>query len=75
MPTPTEEERERRRARNLELIQSFRLMDDPFMTRVFQDDIEGGQLLATIMTGRDDITVTKVITQHYPPHLRGRRVR
>ena len=75
MPTPTEEERERRRARNLELIQSFRLMDDPFMTRVCQDDIEGGQLLATIMTGRDDITVTKVITQHDLPNLRGRSVR
>ena len=71
----TEEARAARRAENLKLIQSFRLMDDPFMTRVFQDDIECGQLLATLMTGRDDIVVTKVITQHDLPNLRGRSVR
>lgn len=50
-------------------------MDDPFMTRIFQDDIKGGQLLATLMTGRDDITVTKVITQHELKNLLGRSVR
>ena len=75
MPGMTDEERERRRMENLQLIQDARLMDDPFMTRVFQDDTDGGQLLATLMTGRDDITVTKVITQHELPNLRGRSVR
>jgi len=71
----TEEERAKRRKMTLEILKTFRLMDDPFMSRVFQDDIECGQLLATIMTGRDDITVTKVITQHEIKNLRGRSVR
>ena len=75
MPDMTDEERERRRMENLQLIQDARLMDDPFMTRVFQDDTDGGQLLATLMTGRDDINVTKVIAQHELPNLRGRSVR
>ena len=75
MPGMTDEERERRRMENLQLIQDARLMDDPFMTRVFQDDTDGGQLLATLMTGRNDINVTKVITQHELPNLRGRSVR
>ena len=75
MQKTSETEREQRRKKNIELIQAFCLMNDPFMTRVFQDDIEGGQLLATLMTGRDDITVTKVITQHDLPNLHGRSVR
>lgn len=74
-PDMTEEKRAARRAKNIELIKKFRLMDDPFMSRVFQDDIDGGQLLATIMTGRDDITVTRVITQHELKNLHGRSVR
>lgn len=74
-PNFTEKERAKRRAKMLELLQSFRLMDDPFMSRVFQDDIPCGQLLATIMTGRDDITVTKVVTQHELKNLQGRSVR
>lgn len=42
-PDMTEEERIKRRAENLRLIQDFRLMDNPFMGRVFQGDIELGQ--------------------------------
>ena len=75
MPDMTDEERERRRMENLQLIQDARLMDDPFMTRVFQDDTDGGQLLATLMTGRNDITVTKVIAQHEIKNLYGRSIR
>lgn len=74
-PDMTEEERARRRAKNLELIQDFRLMDNPFMGRVFQGDIELGQLAATLMTKRDDITVTSVITEHELKNLHGRSVR
>lgn len=74
-PNMTEEERNRRREENIKLIQDFRLMDNPFMGRVFQDDLKLGQLLATLMTGRNDITVTKVITEHEIPNLRGRSVR
>ena len=74
-PDMTEEERTKRREENIRLIQSFRLMDNPFMGRVFQDEIELGQLAATIMTGRDDIIVTSVITEHELPNLRGRSVR
>ena len=71
----TEEDRARRRAENIRLIQDFRLMDNPFMGRVFQDEIALGQLLATRMTGRDDITVTNVVTEYELKNLRGRSVR
>lgn len=74
-PDMTEEERAKRRAKNIERIQKFRLMDNPFMGRVFQGDIELGQLAATILTGRDDITVTSVITEHELKSLHGRSVR
>lgn len=50
-------------------------MDNPFMGRVFQGDIELGQLAATLMTKRDDITVTSVITEHELKNLHGRSVR
>ena len=71
----TEGDRARRRAENIRLIQDFRLMDNPFMGRVFQDEIALGQLLATRMTGRDDITVTNVVTEYELKNLRGRSVR
>ncbi len=74
-PSMTEEDRFARRKENLEAIQRFRLMDNPFMGRVFQGDIELGQLVATVMTGRDDIAVSSVITEHTLPNLRGRSVR
>ena len=74
-PDMTEEERARRRAKNLELIRQFRLMDNPFMGRVFQGDLELGQLLAMLMTGRNDLTVTSVITEHELKNLHGRSVR
>ena len=72
-PDMTEEKRTKRRKKNLELIQKLRLMDNPFMARVFQGDVEIGQLSATLMTGRDDITVTSVITEHELKNLRMKR--
>lgn len=74
-PDMTEEERAKRRAKNLELIQQLRLMDNPFMGRVFQGDIVLGQLVAVLMTGRDDITITDVVTEHELKNLHGRSVR
>ena len=74
-PDMTEEQRAKRRKKNLELIRDFRLMDNPFMGRVFQGDIELGQLAATLMTGRDDITVTSVATEYEIKNLCGRSVR
>lgn len=71
----SEEERAKRHEENIRLIQDFRLMDNPFMGRVFQGEIELGQLLATRMTGRDDITVTSVITEYELKNLHGRSVR
>ena len=74
-PDMTEEQRAKRRKKNLELIRDFRLMDNPFMGRVFQGDIELGQLAATLMTGRDDITVTSVATEYEIKNLCDRSVR
>lgn len=38
-------------------------MDDPFMTKVFEDDIERTQLILRIILENDTIKVKKVSTQ------------
>ena len=43
-------------------IQSFRLMDDDFMTVVFDGDNEATEFLLRILLNRDDLSVKKVTT-------------
>lgn len=47
----------------LNSIKEFTLMDDPFMTKVFEDDIEHTQLILRIILENDTIKVKKVSTQ------------
>ena len=48
---------------DLQILAGFRLLDDDFMTMVFQENIEATRLLLNILLKRADIEVVEVITQ------------
>lgn len=56
-------------------IQALRLMDDDFMTVVFDGDIPLTELLLRILLSRDDLRVKSVMTQKEKRNLFGRSVR
>ena len=56
-------------------IQAMRLMDDDFMTVVFDGDNEITEFLLRILLNRDDLRVKKVTTQEEKRNLFGRSVR
>ena len=56
----------------LNSIKEFTLMDDPFMTKVFEDDIERTQLILRIILENDTITVKQASTQKRLKNLQGR---
>ena len=56
-------------------IQAMRLMDDDFMTVVFDGDNEATEFLLRILLNRDDLHVKKVTTQKEKRNLFGRSVR
>jgi len=56
-------------------IQAMRLMDDDFMTVVFDGDNEATEFLLRILLNRDDLRVKKVTTQKEKRNLFGRSVR
>ena len=60
--------------KDLERIRAFRLIDDTFMTVVFQD-IQCTQLLIRCVLQRDDLEVLRVQTQRELKNLWGRSVR
>ena len=64
----------RRKYRYYDQIQQFRLIDDTFMSVVFQD-VDCTQFLVRTLLQDDDLTVTKVETQNSLKNLRGRSVR
>ncbi len=59
-----------RRAELLEIIRNFRLMDDTFMSKVFEDK-ECSELLLRVILGRDDLTVVRVVSQFELKNLQG----
>jgi hypothetical protein len=56
-------------------IQALRLMDDDFMSVVFDGDIELTEFLLRILLSRDDLTVKSVMSQKEKRNLFGRSVR
>lgn len=58
----------------LERIRSLRLMDDEFMTKVFEDK-DCAQLLLRIILERNDLTVLQVVVQRGIKNLQGRSIR
>ena len=59
----------------LERIRAMRLFDDELMSLVFSGDIEATQLLIRILLNRNDLTVTKSMTQIQKTNLFGKSVK
>ena len=63
------------RAEDLQRLRGFRLMDDDFMSKCFEDNIPCTELVLSIVLGRDDLKVESVRTQYAIANLQGRSVR
>ena len=63
------------RLRAYQTLQSFTLMDDTFMTSVFDNDTEVTAYLINTILGRNDIHVISVVAQDSINNLYGRGVR
>lgn len=59
----------------LKKIQEFRLLDDDFMSRVFDENIECTELILRIILDKPDIKVSEVHTQREIKNLLGHSVR
>ena len=64
-----------KRTELLQKIKEFRLFDDDFMSRVFDNNIECTELILRIILNNQDIKVKKVCTQSEIKNLFGRSVR
>ena len=64
-----------KRTELLQKIKEFRLFDDDFMSRVFDNNIECTELILRIILNNQDIKVKKVCTQSEIKNLYGRSVR
>jgi hypothetical protein len=62
------------REEQMEIIKKFRLIDDTFMSKVFEDKA-CAELLLSVILGRDDLTVQKVVSQLEIKNLQGRSSR
>ena len=65
---------ERKHQEDLQRLRGFRLLDDDFMTKVFEDEDCAGVLLKIILH-RDDLTVKRSNSQYTIKNLQGRSVR
>lgn len=65
-----EEKREKIQKR----IKGFRLFDDEFMTKCFEDDIECTELVLRIIMDKSDLKVKKAHVQHMIKNLQGRSI-
>ena len=66
---------EARHARYREIIQSFTLMDDVFMTAVFQDSLPCVDLVLQIILEKPNLRATRVVVQDTLKNLHGHDVR
>lgn len=66
---------ERKHEKLLQRIRDFRLLDDDFMTKCFEENIEATELVLSIILERTDIRVKKIQTQYNMKNIRGRSVR
>lgn len=65
---------ERKHAEDLQRLRGFRLLDDDFMSKVFEDKA-CSQFLLQIILNRKDLHVQKVHAQHDVKNLQGRSIR
>ena len=66
---------EARRKRILAKIKDFRLFDDDYMTKFFEDDLESTSLLLQIILENPTVRATKAVSQRSIKNLQGRSVR
>lgn len=66
---------DRKREKIFEKIKEFRLFDDDFMSRVFEEDYECMEFVLHIIMGKPDLKVKEVRTQYSIKNLLGRSVR
>lgn len=71
----SEDKDSKRKKLLLAKIAQFRLFDDDFMSKVFEDDIEATEFLLRIILQRDDLEVTESKGQVSIKNLLGRSVR
>ncbi len=69
-----EVERELQHQEDLQRIRGFRMIDDDFMNVVFDDNVEGTELLLRIILNNPTINVNSVKTQRVIKNLLGRDV-
>lgn len=72
--SPVPSDFDRKHQEDLQRIRNFRLMDDDFMCKVFEDAV-CAELLLKIILNRNDLTVQEVHGQHNIKNLQGRSVR
>lgn len=66
---------EKKRMDILKRISEFRLLDDTFMTKCFEDNKECTELVLRIIMNKDDLEVIEAGTQYTIKNLQGRSVR
>ena len=59
-------------AKDLGRIKRLRLIDDVFMSKCFEDNIECTELVVRIILDRNDVKVRKVHVQHSITNLQGK---
>ena len=72
--TPQELDFERKHEEYLHRIQNLRLIDDNFMTKVFEDK-ECSEYLLQVILDRDDLTIREVHSQYALNNIQGRSAR
>lgn len=72
--TPQELDFERKNEEYLHRIQNLRLIDDNFMTKVFEDK-ECSEFLLQVILDRDDLTIREVHSQYGLNNIQGRSAR
>ena len=62
---------------DLRFLEGFNLLDDVFMTVVFDRNIEATELVLNIIPGRDDLKVTEAVAQreYKNPVVGGRTIK
>lgn len=71
----TAERNQQKHLEDLQRIKEFRLLDDDFMTKCFEGNIECIQLILRIVLDVSDLIVTEVRTQMFVENLLNRSVR
>ncbi len=68
------EQAKRFHEKDLERLRNFRLMDDNFMSKCFENSVECAELVVHIVLNRNDLKIKQVHTQHQIKNLQGRSI-